>query len=557
MMELQNLFDYLLLLVLAVLPILYKYSFWLYTIQLKEYRWDRFREYLNTPQWKSALVNFWFLLDLPLFFATFTILLDKNLELIIYPVVYYYFIVYNIFVLGKIFRKKIFLPKITWRLLLTFIILFGWIAVDIYYILSPEYIKYLYSYLFFLITFTPLVIFFVVLLTLPLVNFLKNRKIQHAQVISNAMREPIKIWITWSYWKSTVKEFIASILSQDAKTLSTPENINTEIGVSNIVLKSLNNTYKYFVAEMWAYRVWEIDTLWKIVNHKYGFLTWVWNQHLWLFWSLDNIKKGKSEIQNSVLKNDWVLYINWNCKNLRSIEFDKDLKIVKYWNYKWSDATYEILCSDHDSTEFEFNYKKINTKIKVDLVWEHNIINITWTLALCFDLWLKITEVKEYLQKIKSPKNTLTTIKRWKKTLIDDTYNLSQDWLIAWLQVLKGYDWEKVLVMDDILELWTESEEIHEKIWETIWKSWFIDKILYCWINYKQSFIKWLEKWGFSDSNLISGLDQTSSEATILLEWKKTQRYLNNIWPRCKAIPILIKAKDLTLKLIKIIKRWA
>jgi hypothetical protein len=43
-------FEYILLLIVATAPIYYKFSFWLYVIQLKEYRWDRLKEYLFTKQ---------------------------------------------------------------------------------------------------------------------------------------------------------------------------------------------------------------------------------------------------------------------------------------------------------------------------------------------------------------------------------------------------------------------------------------------------------------------------------------------------------------------------
>ena len=43
-------FDYMQLMGLAFLPLLYKLLFWLYSIQLKEYRLDRFMEYLRTKQ---------------------------------------------------------------------------------------------------------------------------------------------------------------------------------------------------------------------------------------------------------------------------------------------------------------------------------------------------------------------------------------------------------------------------------------------------------------------------------------------------------------------------
>jgi len=488
-------FDYLLLLILSFLPMLYKFSFWLYTIQLKEYRWDRFREYLSTQQGKSAVLNFWFLLELPLFLWATTVYFDRNLELIIYPVIFYYFIVFNIFVLWKIFRKKILLPKLTFRLALTILLLIFGISSGIYYLIDLSIFNYIYSYLFFILLTAPLIIFFIILLTLPLVNYLKNKKINYAKIITKSALNPIKIWITWSYWKSSVKEYLSSILSQEWKTLSTPENINTELWVSNIILKNLTNTFKYFIAEMWAYKVWEIRTLWEIVDQKYGFLTAIWNQHIWLFWNLENIKKWKSEIQESIIKNKWILYVNWNCENIRKNKFSKELKIVKYWNYSWSDAKYKIIKTSADETEFEFNYKNISTKIKIGLIWEHQILNLIWTLAFCFDLWFKITDIKQYIQKLKIPKHTLQIIKKWKKTFIDDTHNLSKEGLLAWLNILKNYSWEKILVVDDILELGKEAKQTHIDIWKKIAEEKIVDKVIFCWTNYYDYFIEWLNSW--------------------------------------------------------------
>jgi len=60
--------NYLYIILLSLLPLFYKISFWLYTLQLKNYRWDRFKEYLFTPQGKKALLNFWFFAELIVLF---------------------------------------------------------------------------------------------------------------------------------------------------------------------------------------------------------------------------------------------------------------------------------------------------------------------------------------------------------------------------------------------------------------------------------------------------------------------------------------------------------
>ena len=107
---------YIILITLSILPIIYKYCFWLYVIQLKEYRIDRFKEYLSTKQWKSALINMWTLLEGLLLIFWLIIFFNKPFEIINYNILYYFLIFYNIFIIWKIFRKNLLKPKLTWRL---------------------------------------------------------------------------------------------------------------------------------------------------------------------------------------------------------------------------------------------------------------------------------------------------------------------------------------------------------------------------------------------------------------------------------------------------------
>ncbi len=527
--ENMMLFEHYLILTLATLPFFYKFSFWLYTIQLKEYRWDRFKEYIFTPQWKSAAINMWTVLEFPLLLLSIIVFIDRPFEIIMYNILLYFLLIQNLFILRKIKQKTLLLPKLTWRMKLTIALLLVWLSIDIWYIVYYELGFWVHTYILSILLFSPIVIFFIILLTLPLVNHLKNKKIKNAIEKSKQINSPIKVWITWSYGKSSVKEFIASILEQEWKTLKTPENINSELWVADIVLNKLKDSYKYFVVEMWAYRVWEINTLWNIANHKYWFLTAVWNQHIWLFWTQENIKKAKSEIANKVLENNWTLYVNWNNDNIRTIKFNKELNIVKYWKHSKADAKYNILSNKNWKTEFEFEYKKTKTKITIDLIGEHNIINLTWVIAFCYDLWFKTTEIKQYLKNLKTPQNTLHIEKREKYTIIDDTYNLSENWLQAWIEVLNSYKWNKILVMDDILELWKDSEKIHYNIWKSIAKNNQVNQVLFVWVNYKKYLEKWLTQGKFKKENILQNLNNVTENSTILFEWKKAFNYINKL----------------------------
>ena len=522
-------FEHYLLLIIAILPLIYKYSFWLYTIQLKEYRWDRLKEYLKTNQWKSALINIWTVIELPLLLLSLLVFINPPFEIIIFNVLFVFLLIQNLFVFRKILTRKLLKPKITWRLILILAMLLSGVFFDIKYFIDNELWKSIYSYVLFMYLFAPYVILFIIFIASPIVSLLKILKIKKATKKSLYNSKPIKIWITGSYWKSSVKEYLASILEQDNKTLKTPENINSELGVSNIILKKLDNTYKYFIAEMWAYKKWEIALLWDIVNHKHAFLTSIWNQHLWLFWSQKNIINGKMEIVNNVLKNNWILYVNWNNDEIRNIKFNKKINIIKYWNHKSSDTHFKILWENKWKTEFKFTYKWKETTFKVPIIWEHNIINLTWVIAFCYDMWIKTKDLSKYLKNLKWPKNTLNITKIKKYILINDTYNLSEAWLFAWLKVLKSFENEKILIVDDILELWNSSKEIHHRIWKKIAKLKLADKIHYVGINYKSSFQNWLFDWWYNTSNILNDFDKYKKNSVILFEWRKAKKYLDKI----------------------------
>jgi len=294
-------FDYIIIFILALLPLLYKLFFWLYTIQLKEYRLDRFKEYLGTKQWKSALFNIFFIVEfiLIIYYSAIWLLYLLKMPIHIafwwiwYHIMFYYLVILNIFVIWKIIRKRILKPKFTSRLIILLALFIIWWSLDLYLFYKFNLWNFTYLYVLSVFILMPAIIFFYNLLSLPLVKHKKNKQINSSIKKSEKINDVIKIWITWSYWKSSVKEFLSSILEQDWELLKTPENKNTEMSVSALVLNKLKNKYKYFVAEMWAYKIWEISLLWKIVNHKYWFLTAIWNQHIWLFWSQKNITKEK------------------------------------------------------------------------------------------------------------------------------------------------------------------------------------------------------------------------------------------------------------------------
>jgi len=392
-------FDYIELFILWFLPLVYKIFFWLYTIQLKEYRWDRFKEYLTTKQWKQALFSIFSIVELILFIISILIWIPYFIKIsylvIFWWTFYWIFIgflfIENIFVIWKIFRKRIIRPKITIRLLILLSLFIIWWGIDLYFFYKWNIWNFTYIYILSVFILMPFILFFYNFISLPIVDYKKNKIISRAINKSKTSpssphleREinnfPIKIAITWSYWKSSVKEFLSSILEQDWP----------------------------FVAEIWAYRIWEISLLWQIVNHKYWFLTAIWNQHIGLFWSQENIIKGKFEILEKIKENNGFLYVNADNNYIENyLENINTTNIIRYWiKSEKSCAKSNILEINNLNTKFKFSYNWISEIFETNLIWEHNILNLTWVLAFCYDIWLKTENLKKYLLNIKKPKNT-------------------------------------------------------------------------------------------------------------------------------------------------------
>ena len=521
--------EYYILISLSIIPFIYKYLFWIFVIQLKEYRLDRFFDYIKTPQWIKAIFQFLFFIDAIILILFSVFLLNTWFEKYFQIILFILLWVENLFIFWRIIKKRLFKPKITWRLALTLIIIL--FIIFAFFIL----IKNIYIFLLTNFIFSPVIILLAIFISSPIITYLKNKKYKKASEITKRYNDIIKIWITWSYWKTSTKEYLMQILNHKYNLLATPDNINTEVWVSDVIINKLNNKYDVFIAEMWAYKIGEIETIWKIVDQKYGFITAIWNQHLGLFWWLKKIKKAKSEIAIKVLENKWILYINWDNKNIRDLKFDKKLKVVRYWTKKGSDARSEVLEKEEWSTIFKFKYKKIKLELKTNLIWTHNIQNLTWVLALCIDLWFKKEEIQNIIQNLKTPKNTLELTYTNSNVILNDTYNLSEWSIFAWLETMNSFKnaKEKVLIIDDILELWKKSRQIHYDIGKKVAKEKLATKIVYVWVNYRKDFINGLVDWWFNISSIYYDLSFIEKWDVLLFEWRKSQILLNKfLWKK-------------------------
>lgn len=143
-------FEYILLLILSVFPLIYKLWYWQHIFKLQSNNIWSFIKFLVTKEGRESVFHFWTSLELPIFVLSFGPIFNPPFEYFFYSIFFYFLVFYNIFVLWKIFRKKIFLPEKNIILLITLTLIWLLFSLPIFFQLS------IYLYITSILLFIPL-----------------------------------------------------------------------------------------------------------------------------------------------------------------------------------------------------------------------------------------------------------------------------------------------------------------------------------------------------------------------------------------------------------------
>ena len=129
------------------------------------------------------------------------------------------------------------------------------------------------------------------------------------------------VGIVGSVGKTSTKELVASVLSQDFETLKTEGNFNNEIGVPLTIFK-IRAEHTMAVVEMGISGFGEMDRLGEIVNPDIVVMTNIGPCHLENLKDLSGVLRAKSEVLRHIKKGG-LLVINSDDPKLVSL---KELK---------------------------------------------------------------------------------------------------------------------------------------------------------------------------------------------------------------------------------------
>jgi UDP-N-acetylmuramoyl-tripeptide--D-alanyl-D-alanine ligase len=125
----------------------------------------------------------------------------------------------------------------------------------------------------------------------------ENTLVTYHQIASAYRRSlnPIVIGITGSSGKTTTKEILQKVLSENYKVYATRENFNNEIGVPKTILEMPEDT-EVLILEMAMRGLGEISLLSKTGAPNISIITNIGTAHIERLGSVENIRKAKLEI---------------------------------------------------------------------------------------------------------------------------------------------------------------------------------------------------------------------------------------------------------------------
>jgi UDP-N-acetylmuramyl pentapeptide synthase len=151
---------------------------------------------------------------------------------------------------------------------------------------------------------------------LPLENLNRRRYAVRAARTLASRTDLLKIGITGSFGKTSVKNFLDAMLKKRYNTLTSEGSFNTPMGIA-LTVKKLRSHHEVFIAEMGARRRGDIKILTKMTNPDFAIITGVYPQHMETFKTLDNVLVTKTELA-AYMKREGTLVASYDCEPLRN-----------------------------------------------------------------------------------------------------------------------------------------------------------------------------------------------------------------------------------------------
>ena len=280
-----------------------------------------------------------------------------------------------------------------------------------------------------------------------------------------AFTQPVAA-ITGSSGKTTVKEMLASILRTRGPVLATRGNLNNDLGAP-LTLLELAPEHTAAVIELGASRLGEIAYTVGLTKPHVAILNNAGTAHVGEFGGPEKIVEAKGEIIDG-LAADGIAVLNLDDKAFGIWKLRAGAR--KVLTFSLSNPQADFYASDLSTDArgcpaFNLHTPEGVEHVQLNLLGSHNVANAMAAAAAAHALGVSLFGIATGLGAVQPVKGrTVAQLAKNGMRVIDDTYNANQSSICAAIDLLKGFDGRKVLVLGDIAELGDWAEQSHREV---------------------------------------------------------------------------------------------
>jgi UDP-N-acetylmuramoyl-tripeptide--D-alanyl-D-alanine ligase len=276
------------------------------------------------------------------------------------------------------------------------------------------------------------------------------------------------IGLTGSNGKTTTKELINAVLSQQFKVLATQGNLNNHIGVPLTVL-SINATHQIAVVEMGANHQKEIELLCSIAQPSHGLITNVGKAHLEGFGGIEGVRKGKGELYDYLKASGGTAFVSSHSPDLVRMQEERHIENVVYYGRRsFLDTIHGNLTANAPFLALQWmlaGAEETIYSVTSNLTGEYNLDNILAAICIGHHFGLNPAQINAGIEGYQPNNNRSQIVKTAANMLICDYYNANPSSMVVAIDNLdKMQADKKVMILGDMFEMGPEAAAEHEAI---------------------------------------------------------------------------------------------
>lgn len=278
------------------------------------------------------------------------------------------------------------------------------------------------------------------------------------------------IAIGGSNGKTTTKEMVASLLSENYKVLKTYGNFNNKIGLPLMMLQ-FSKDFNMAVLEVGTNTPGEIYDLSKILKPTHALITNIGKEHLEFLIDLDGVELEETYLFSEVRSTGFA-FVNYDDERLKKYGHILG-KFITYGTDENARFRCEYCLNDFLNPQIKIISSNENDSIQMQTTGYASALNAIAALSVAEHFEIPFNKMKNSLENFKPLESSLgygrmavTNIKS--VVIINDTYNSNPDSAIAALKNLDliKSNGKKIAVLGDMRELGESSFNEHKTVLE-------------------------------------------------------------------------------------------